>query len=71
METNSLQNHIISAVVTFVSSFLGMFGSILIAVPADTWHSPEVLTTAFWMGLIITAIRATIRVFLKDKLINY
>ena len=65
--TDSQKLHIKSAVHTFVSTFLSIFGMILLQVPNETIMSPKTWTTSFFFGAIITAVRAGIKEIIPMK----
>lgn len=54
-----MKRHLISAGVTFISSFLTVLGAALITVPAESW------TEATWYsvlaGLALTAVRGAVK----------
>jgi hypothetical protein len=49
MDIQTIKTYAVSASITFVGSFLGTFGTLLVAVPVDNWSN------ATWSTLILSA----------------
>jgi hypothetical protein len=62
MET--LNRHLVSALVTFVSTFLTTLGFLLIAIPAENWT--QVTYASIISGLVLSAVRAAAKVALES-----
>jgi hypothetical protein len=65
--SDSQKVHIKSAIHTFTSTFVSIFGMILLQVPSETIMSPKTWTTSFIFGATITGVRAGIKALIPLK----
>lgn len=63
-----MKNHLVSAIITFVSSFLTTLAASIILIPTEAW------TSAGWesaiAALVLTAVRAAVKPALERYLVT-
>ncbi len=59
MNSQSIKKHLVSAVITFLSTFFGTLSLLLITIPHESWTSAGI--GSILAGLFYTAIRAAFK----------
>jgi hypothetical protein len=67
----NFKSHAISALVTIGTTFVTVAGTIIVAVPQETWQSPDVYTTSFWLSLLVAVVRGMARPLVATFVKNY
>lgn len=63
-----MKDHLVSVSQTFLATFLTTIGALISVIPTETLANPQTYTRAFFVGILISAVRQTVKVLWQKTL---